>query len=244
MEKSIAEKYGVSGYPTLKILRYGKRSDYDGPRDADGIVKFMLEQSKSAAQEVRTVSEARKFMLEDDVTIIGFFASLDSVQFQAFSDAAEGTRNEFTVGYTTDPSVFKEYKAKPNDIIIFYPKIFHSKFEEKTKTFNQDEFTAEDLLAFYRENAVSLVGLRTHSNVATRYGKTPLVVVYYSADFSHDYREGTQFWRNKILPVANKYKKEKYRFSISNEEEFAQELLEIGLGDSGLVSQTNIDSFK
>jgi mRNA-degrading endonuclease HigB of HigAB toxin-antitoxin module len=98
----------------------------------------MLEQSKPAAQELRTPSEARKLMSEYDITIIGFFASTESIQFQAFSDAAETTRPEFKlVGYTTDPSVFKAYKAKPNDVIIFYPKIFHSKFEEKTKTYNK-----------------------------------------------------------------------------------------------------------
>lgn len=138
MEKSLGDKYGVSGYPTLKILRFGRRFDYNGPRESDGIVKYMLEQSKPAAQELRTVTEARKFINEYDVTIIGFFASTDSTQFEAFSDAAESTRPEFkSVGYTTDPAVFKEFKAKPNDVIIFYPKIFHSKFEDSTKAYNK-----------------------------------------------------------------------------------------------------------
>jgi hypothetical protein len=36
-EKSLGDKFGVSGYPTLKILRHGKRFDYNGPREADGI---------------------------------------------------------------------------------------------------------------------------------------------------------------------------------------------------------------
>lgn len=41
-------------------------------------------------------------------------------------------------------------------------------------------------------------------NAATRYSKLPLVVVYYNVDFSVQYREGTQHWRNKILLIANK----------------------------------------
>jgi hypothetical protein len=36
MEKKLAEDYGVSSYPTLKILRNGRRFDYNGPRDAEG----------------------------------------------------------------------------------------------------------------------------------------------------------------------------------------------------------------
>ncbi|KAI6214755.1 Protein disulfide-isomerase [Aphelenchoides besseyi] len=234
-EKSAADKYGVSGYPTIKILRYGRRFDYNGPRDADGIVKFMLEQSKPAAVELRTVSEARKFMLEMDITVIGFFVGTDSRHFEAFSDAAETVREEFrAVAYTTDPAVFKEFGAKPNDVKLFHPKVFHSEFEDKVKTFNQPSFTIEELLNFWRDNSATLVGQRTRDNVATRYGKNPLVVVYYSVDYSHEYRKGTDYWRKKILPIANKYKDQKFRFAISNEEEFAQELQQTGLGDSGL----------
>ncbi|KAI6241659.1 putative protein disulfide-isomerase A4 [Aphelenchoides fujianensis] len=265
VEKSAADKYGVSGYPTIKILRYGRRFDYNGPRDADGIVKFMLEQATPSAVELRTVSEARKFMLDTDVTIIGFFAGTDSKSFEAFSDASEIVRGEFNaVGYTTDPSVFKEFKAKPNEIILFHPKIFQSKFEEKTKSFHQvtqkslfmpsfscvqNGFTTEELLTFWRDNSVSLVGQRTKQNVATRYGKNPLVVVYYSVDFSVAYREGTDYWRKKILPIANKVaaqerspiippafstKTKSSAFAVSNEDEFVDELQGTGLGDSGL----------
>jgi hypothetical protein len=134
----LADQYGVSGYPTLKILRFGRRFDYNGPRDTEGIVKYMLEQSKPAAQELRTVAEARKFINDIDVTIIGFFASTDSSQFEAFADAAEVTRPEFkSVGFALDPAVIKEFNAKPNDIIIFLPKVFHSKYEEKTKKLNK-----------------------------------------------------------------------------------------------------------
>ena len=43
---------------------------------------------------------------------------------------------------------------------------------------------------------------------------------------------GTQYWRNKILKVANKYKKT-YHFAISDEEEFKKEIEDVGLGDSG-----------
>lgn len=38
----MCQKHSVSGYPTLKIFRKGQLSgDYDGPRDAEGIVKYM-----------------------------------------------------------------------------------------------------------------------------------------------------------------------------------------------------------
>lgn len=45
----VCQDQGVRGYPTLKIFRKGTASDYGGPRDADGIVKYMLEQIGSSA---------------------------------------------------------------------------------------------------------------------------------------------------------------------------------------------------
>ena len=35
-EEQLAQKYDVSGYPTLKIFRKGTAYDYDGPREKDG----------------------------------------------------------------------------------------------------------------------------------------------------------------------------------------------------------------
>lgn len=45
----LCQEQGVKGYPTLKIFRKGSASDYGGPRDANGIVKYMLEQAGSSA---------------------------------------------------------------------------------------------------------------------------------------------------------------------------------------------------
>ena len=37
----MGSKFGVRGYPTLKIFRNGEPTSYDGPRDAAGIAKFL-----------------------------------------------------------------------------------------------------------------------------------------------------------------------------------------------------------
>ncbi|CAB3403430.1 unnamed protein product [Caenorhabditis bovis] len=235
VEKDLGTKYGVSGYPTLKVIRNGRRFEYNGPREAKGIVHYMLEQSKPAAKKLEKLRDVERFMSKDDVTIVGFFATEDSSAFEAFADAAEMLREEFkTMGHTSDAAAFKKFDAKPNDIIIFYPSLFHSKFEPKSRTYNKASATSEDLLAFFREHSAPLVGKMTKANAATRYTKKPLVVVYYNADFSLQYREGSEFWRQKVLNVAQKYQKDKYRFAVADEEEFAKELEELGLGDSGL----------
>lgn len=44
VERSLAEKFHVGGFPTIKIFEdhnAASASDYEGPRDADGIISFL-----------------------------------------------------------------------------------------------------------------------------------------------------------------------------------------------------------
>lgn len=50
------------------------------------------------------------------------------------------------------------------------------------------------------KHALPLVGHRKPSNDAKRYAKRPLVVVYYSVDFSFDYRVG-KLAKITVLPL-------------------------------------------
>lgn len=36
VETSLGSKYGVSGYPTLKVFRFGKDFEYKGERESNG----------------------------------------------------------------------------------------------------------------------------------------------------------------------------------------------------------------
>ena len=47
----------------------------------------MVEQSKPAAKELKSVAEVKRFMSNTDITIIGFFATTEERLFESFSDA-------------------------------------------------------------------------------------------------------------------------------------------------------------
>ena len=76
--KDLAGKYDVSGYPTIKIFKNGKiDSDYDGPREAKGIVKFVksavgITGGAGSVQRISTKAELDE-MAKATATLVGLF---------------------------------------------------------------------------------------------------------------------------------------------------------------------------
>nr|CAB3264750.1 protein disulfide-isomerase A4-like [Phallusia mammillata] len=232
-ESSLGQKYDVSGYPTMKLFRHGRVYEYEGGRDKRGIVSYMLEQSKPPSTAVTSVKNAKNILHHaSDVTIIGCFSGDDDKTLQLYQDAGNSLRSEYEFHHTYSEDVMALIGASVGEIVLFHPERFHSKFEEKSyKLKITDDVEKSDLEKFYNDHSVPLVGQRTRDNMKKRYSKQPLVVVYYTVDFSFDYRKATQVWRKKILEVANEMRQ--VTFAISNEDDFEADLKAVGLEDSG-----------
>merc|ERR1712079_812102 len=65
--------FQVSGYPTVKIFRNGELSqDYNGPREAGGIVKFMKAQVGPASKECKTEAELAALLAKPEVVVVNY----------------------------------------------------------------------------------------------------------------------------------------------------------------------------
>jgi len=225
VEKATCDKYGVTGFPTLKIFRHGELSaDYNGPRESDGIVKYMRGQAGPSAKEINSVKELEKFVSNDEYSIVGFFQK-DSKLKDAFMKVADSERENYRFAFTTDNSVLTS-RNHDDDIIVFQPKRLHSKFEDNEARY---EGTAEmeKIKKFIHQQITGLCGHRTSDN-AKEFEK-PLIVVYYNVDYTKD-QKGTNYWRNRVLKVAQDYKN-KITFAVSNKNDFSHEIDEHGLGE-------------
>uniref|UniRef100_G1SFV1 Protein disulfide-isomerase n=1 Tax=Oryctolagus cuniculus TaxID=9986 RepID=G1SFV1_RABIT len=233
-ETDLAKRFDVSGYPTLKIFRKGKPFDYNGPREKYGIVDYMIEQSGPPSKEVPTLKQVQEFLKDgDDVIIIGVFKGESDPAYQQYQDAANNLREDYKFHHTFSTEIAKFLKVSPGKLVVMQPEKFQSKYEPRTNVLDIQQGSTEGsaIKDHVVKHALPLVGHRKTSNDAKRYTKRPLVVVYYGVDFSFDYRAATQFWRSKVLEVAKDFPE--YTFAIADEEDYAAEVKDLGLSESG-----------
>ncbi|CAL8311573.1 unnamed protein product [Merluccius merluccius] len=233
VENEVAQRFDVTGYPTLKIFRKGKAYDYNGPREKFGIVDHMSEQAGPPSKPVQAARQVQELIKDgDDAVIVGVFSDDQDPAFEIYMEACNSLREDYKFLHSFSSEVAKLLKASPGQVILVQPEKFRSKHEPASRTLAVKESTpVSDVQDFFKKHAVPLVGHRKQSNDAKRYAKRPLVVVYYGVDFSFDYRKATQFWRSKVLEVAKDFPE--YTFAIADEEDYATELKSLGLSDSG-----------
>jgi len=146
-EPKIAEQFEVRGYPTLKFFKNGKDTEYNGGRTADTIVSWLEKKTGPAAKTLATVDEAKAFVADNDIAIIGFFDSVDSDGAKAFL-AAAGNMDDFPFAITSEAAVLAEYKAA--GVVIF------KNFDEGRNDM-EGEVTEESVTAFVAGNSLPLV---------------------------------------------------------------------------------------
>lgn len=222
--KETCSKFSVSGYPTLKIFRNGELStDYNGPREAAGIVKYMRSQVGPASKELKTVQDLETFLAKDDVGVIAFLAE-DSKIEKTFTKVSDKLREKVRFAHSNVAEVRSKADQKEDTLVLFRPKNLANKFEADVVVYD-GAFDKDDIEKFITANYHGLVGIRNQDN--SRDFKQPLVVAYYAVDYKKN-PKGTNYWRNRILKVAQEFKSD-FSFAISNKDEFQYELNEYGI---------------
>lgn len=96
-------------------------------------------------------------------------------------------------------------------------------------------------------NKIFSHGLVGHRKTDNRQDfKNPLIVAYYGVDYIKN-PKGTNYWRNRILKVAEQYK-DKINFAISSKDDFQHELNEFGIdfvkGEKPVIVARNANNQK
>lgn len=234
--KETCNKFSVSGYPTLKIFKNGEVSqEYNGPREAAGIVKYMRAQVGPASREVNSLEEFEKFIGTHEASIFGFFKK-DSDLKKTFVKYADKMREKLRFGHTSAEQVLNK-QSEEDAVYIFRPAHLHNKFENSFVKFEGSGIG--ELTEFVKNNMHGLVGHRTRES-STDFTQ-PIITAYYDVDYVKNVK-GTNYWRNRILKVAKEFENliesKKISFAVSAKADFQHELNEYGydfVGDKPVI---------
>uniref|UniRef100_A0A671Y1K0 Protein disulfide-isomerase n=1 Tax=Sparus aurata TaxID=8175 RepID=A0A671Y1K0_SPAAU len=223
-------KYGVSGYPTLKIFRDGEDSGpYDGPRTADGIVSFLKKQAGPASVELKDDAAFQKFIADQDASVIGFFADDKSTSQAEYLKAASALRDNYRFAHTNSEQILAK---KPNTGL-------HS------VKFTDEKYTSNKIKRFIQDNIFGICPHMTDDNKDQLKGKD-LLVAYYDVDYDKN-PKGSNYWRNRVMKVAKSFldQGKKLNFAVASKAAFSHDLSEFGLdGSSGELPLVTIRTAK
>lgn len=236
--KETCNKFSVSGYPTLKIFKNGEvSSDYNGPREAIGIAKYMRSQVGPASKELKTVADYEAFVAKDDVAIVAFLPESDSKLEKTFGKVADKLREKARFARTSNPAVLEKAGQKADTLVLYRPTVLANKFEPSSVVY-AGAFDRDDIEKFITKEFFGLVGVRTQDNA--KEFKQPVVIAYFAVDYKKN-PKGTNYWRNRILKVAEQFKD--FSFAISSKDEFQYEMNEYGIdfvpSDKPIVTAKN-----
>ena len=228
VEQDLGTQYQVTGYPTLKLFRRGRVSEYNGPRDSNGIIKYMMKQSEPATLPLTSIRDITRNLRFTSSVLVGFFESPDDPGFLAYSDAANEARESSMIfAHTADHEIASTYNIEFGTIAIFIPRRYYNEYEPKIKEYKGPyDVPPSELIATLKRLSTPLVGWRTQGNADLLYSVYPLFVGYMSID---DEEDSFEYLKNKMIPLTIKYPE--IVFAISDDSEFKNELKELQLDD-------------
>lgn len=150
IESSLAGKFQVRGYPTLKFFRDGKPMEYGGGRTAEEIIAWMNKKTGPAAVSLTDVEGAKTFVDGKEVCVVGLFKNKESEAAKIFMQVA-GELDDMVFGISDSDDLFNEYKVTKDTIVLL------KQFDEGRNDLEGDGVDADSLKKFIRKNELPTV---------------------------------------------------------------------------------------
>ncbi|KAJ8978564.1 hypothetical protein NQ317_012087 [Molorchus minor] len=184
-------------------------------REANDIVNWLLKKTGPPAETLATVDDAKQFIHDHNVVVIGFFEDETSDLAKAMFSAAAIT-DGIPFGVTTQYKGFKKHGAVPNSIILF------KKFDEPSVLYKGNAIDA-DIRKFVQINSLPLLVEFNHDSAQKIFGgiiKSHLILFLRKSDESF----------NKVAEaarsVAKQFRDEVLFVTLDADEEDHQRILE------------------
>ncbi|KAL5559636.1 hypothetical protein UlMin_035847 [Ulmus minor] len=237
--KGIASEFEVRGFPTIKILRNGGKTqqEYKGPRDAEGIVEYLKKQSGPASVEIKTAEDASSLVADKKIAIVGVFPKFAGEEYENYIALTEKLRSDYDFGHTLDAKFLPRGETSVNGPVVRLFKPFDELFVDSK------DFQVDALEKFIEESSVPIV---------TEFNKDPsnhpFVVKFFNSPnakamlFLNFASDSAEAFRSKYREVAEKYRAEGISFLVGDIEASQGAFQYFGLKEDQvplIVVQTN-----
>eukprot|EP01090_Pellita_catalonica_P004087 TRINITY_DN13930_c0_g1_i1.p1 TRINITY_DN13930_c0_g1~~TRINITY_DN13930_c0_g1_i1.p1 ORF type:complete len:478 (-),score=117.22 TRINITY_DN13930_c0_g1_i1:124-1557(-) len=113
----LASSHGIRGYPTLFFYKNGEKYEFNGPRDAEGIVQWLRKKSGPVAVTLETEADLDAFTGDKSVSVVGFFAAGEEHLY--FDAASTPAFDAFSFGLVTSADVAAAAGVELGTVKIF-----------------------------------------------------------------------------------------------------------------------------
>ena len=136
VEKKLAEKFEIQGFPTVKLFIKGQPIEYTGGRKESEVVNWMRKKTGPATKSLKTVEEVEKFQKDNDVVLVYF--GDNKADIEEFTKVAR-KNEDFPFAVVEAQDVIKKF-SKAGTVVLF--KNFDEKKRELTEVKEKaiDEF--------------------------------------------------------------------------------------------------------
>ena len=168
VEKNLASKYGVRGYPTVKFFKNGVAIEYTGGRKESDVLNWVRKKSGPPTKPLKTIEDLEKFKKENPVCVIYFGTNAD--ENKIFTNVA--LKNEdYPFAVVEDSDVAAKGNEKMGKVVLY--KDFDEKRDE-ISGFNEKDLS--DFVEIKSQKRVSTFDDKTTDIV---FGKNQPTICYF-----------------------------------------------------------------
>ncbi|KAL7753944.1 protein disulfide-isomerase precursor [Sorochytrium milnesiophthora] len=192
--EDLCQKEGISGYPTLKVKRNGKVSEYKGGRKKDNIVSYMRRQALPHFSEIEAAKVA-DFVKKEKAVVFAFLKKKDSKAFKALDKLAQDNREDYLFGYSADAAALKDHTDGKEALVVF------KQFDDGKAVYSDDLTDSAEVLKWIKAESVPLMDEVGPENFMS-YVETGLPLAFF---FYGDAEQRAKFGP-ELEKVAKQYK--------------------------------------